>query len=95
MSSPFLLSCVSQGWNDQVEKLPGVSAPFDPETSYFDEAVGYSLAACGVLWQLSTAFSAPFPLNLVLLPLEIVEWLLRWQISFGGPAPAVDAPAAG
>lgn len=74
-----------RGWSVYVEQLPGVTAPFDPETSYLDEAIGYSLGAVGLFWQLSTAFTLPFPLSLLLLPLTIVEWLLRWQISFGAP----------
>jgi hypothetical protein len=68
-----------QGWSSQIEKLPGVSAPFDPDTSYFDEAVAYTLGGLGLAWQLSTGFTLPFPLSLILLPLSIVEWLLRWQ----------------
>ena len=75
-----------KGWTSYVEKLPYVKAPFDPDTSYFDEAVGYSLGAAGVLWQLATGFGLPFPLSLIFLPLEILEWLLRWQITFGAPA---------
>ena len=86
----------SQGWAPLVEQLPGVVAPFHPDTSYFDEAVGYSLAALGVAWQLATAFSLPFPLNLLLLPLTVVEWFLRWQVTFGAPPEAPGAaPGAG
>lgn len=59
-----------------------MQAPFNPETSYLDEAVGYTVAVAGVLWQLSTGFAPPFPINIVLLPLSIVEWLLRWQITW-------------
>ena len=83
-----------RGWSGYVERLPYVTAPFDPDTSYFDEAVGYSLGALGVLWQLSTGFSLPFPLSLIFLPLSILEWLLRWQITFGAP-PAAAAGAGG
>lgn len=72
-----------RGWSSQIEKLPGVSAPFDPDTSYFDEAVAYTLGGLGLAWQLSTGFTLPFPLSLILLPLSIVEWLLRWQVTFG------------
>lgn len=60
-----------------------MSAPFDPDTSYFDEAVAYTLGGLGLAWQLSTGFTLPFPLSLILLPLSIVEWLLRWQVTFG------------
>ena len=80
---------VERGWAEHVEKLPGVAAPFNAETSYLDEGVGYALAAVGIFWQLSTGFSPPFPLNLVLLPLSIVEWILRWQVTMGAQP---DAP---
>ena len=70
-----------------------MSSPFDPQTTYLDEAVGYSLAAVGFAFQLSCGFSLPFPLNIIFLPLEIIEWFLRWQTTFG--APADDIPASG
>jgi len=85
-----------KGWSPYVEKLPGVTAPFNPDTSYLDEVVGYSLAAGGLAFQLTNGFSLPFPLSLLLLPLTIVEWILRWQITFGAPAGApADAAVAG
>jgi hypothetical protein len=77
---------VERGWSEYVEKLPGVPAPFDPETTHVDEAVGYALAAVGFVMQLLFGFNLPFPLNILLLPLEIVEWLLRWQITFSSPS---------
>lgn len=83
-----------RGWNKYVEKLPGVVAPFDPDTSYFDEAVGYTLAASGVFWQLTTGFNLPFPLNVIFLPLTIIEWFLRWQMTFGGPVVGGESTAA-
>ena len=77
---------IERGWSEAVEKLPGVSAPFDPETTIFDEVVGYGVAAIGFATQLMFGFSLGFPLNVLLLPLEIVEWILRWQITFAAPA---------
>lgn len=74
---------VQNGWEEYAERLPGVSKPFDPNTSYLDEAVQYTLAALGVAYQLGVGFQLPFPVNIVLLPLEIVEWVLRWQVTFG------------
>ena len=64
-----------------MEKLPFVSVPFKAEESYIDEAIGYSLAACGFLFQFWSGFSLPFPLNIIFLPLSIIEWFLRIQIT--------------
>ena len=138
---------VEQGWQEYVEKLPGVAAPFDPDTtyaaastwstgshlpaaahyvalashgrtlaaplpsrslpshpkltrsrtfalrlgSYLDEAILYPVAALGFSYQLLVGFTLPFPLNLLLLPLTIVEWILRWQITFTGSADVAGA----
>ena len=69
--------------------MPFIVQPFDPDESYLDEAVGYSLAAVGFLFQIFNGFSLPFPLNLIFLPLTIVEWFLRIQITMtpGGSVP--------
>ena len=40
-----------RGWAVYVEKLPFVKKPFHPDTSYLDEAVGYSLATVGFVMQ--------------------------------------------
>ena len=72
-----------------MEKVPFVAQPFDPNESFLDEAVGYSLAAIGFSFQFFNGFSLPFPLNLVFLPLTIVEWFLRLQISMEGQTPLV------
>lgn len=45
-----------------------------------DEVVGYIIAAFGFLIQATTGFHLAFPLNLLLLPISIVEWLLVWMI---------------
>ena len=74
---------VANGWSVYVEKLPFVATPFDPDTTHVDEAVAYTLAALGFSTQLLTGFALPFPLNIALLPLEVIEWLLRWQVTFG------------
>jgi len=74
-----------QGWGHYVERLPGVAKPFHPDTSFLDEIIGYTLGAAGFVWQITSGFSLPFPLNLALLPLTIVEWFLRWQVTFAAP----------
>lgn len=85
---------VEKGWSEYVEKLPGVTKPFSPYTSYFDEVVAYSLAGLGIFWQLSSGFVLGFPLNLLLFPLGIVELLLEWQITWGAPMAPGAPPAA-
>ena len=71
---------------DLMDKVPLIHQPFDPDDSYLDEAVGYGLAAVGFGFQFLNGFSLPFPLNLVFLPLTIIEWFLRLQISMEGSA---------
>lgn len=34
-----------------------------------------------------SGFAVFFPLNLVLFPLTVIEWFLRYQVTFGGTAP--------
>lgn len=77
---------IERDWQKYVEKIPGVPAPFDPETTKVDEFVGYGIAAIGFCLQVFGGFSLGFPMNLIFLPLEIVEWFLRWQITFATPA---------
>ena len=61
--------------------MPLLPKPYDADKTYFDEMIGYGLAAAGFYFQLTSGFALPFPLNLVFLPLSIVEWILRLQIS--------------
>lgn len=55
---------------------------------HFDEnsprasALAVILAVLGFYWQLSNGFSVPFPLNVVLLPVTMVEWLLAGLVGF-------------
>jgi hypothetical protein len=58
----------------------GFLASFDENESYLDEVIGWSLALLGVYIQLSNWFTLPFPFNILLLPLSINEWFLRWAI---------------
>ena len=61
---------------------PGIiGTDFDPNDSVLDEIVGFLIAAQGFFFQLTQGFILPFPFNLVLLPLSIVEWLIRSQMS--------------
>jgi len=69
-----------RGW---INHIPGIKLPFDPNESVLDEIVGFIIAFQGFAFQLSNGFTLPFPFNLLMLPLTIVEWVLRAQISSG------------
>ena len=53
----------------------------DHENSILDELIGYGVAALGVLFQLSIRFVIPFPFNILLLPLTILDRLLMWMVN--------------
>lgn len=57
-----------------------VEKPFDANNSWWDEIIGFPLAAFGFWYQFSHGFSLEFPLDLLFLPLTIIEWFLRWQV---------------
>lgn len=63
-----------------IQRLPCFKDGFDPDQSYMDELIGYSLAASGFLFQLTRGFVLPFPFDLLLFPLTLVEYFLRWQL---------------
>lgn len=65
-----------------MDKLPSciVDKPFDPDKSYWDEIIGYPIAAAGFYVQFTHGFTLDFPWNLICLPLTIVEWFLRFQV---------------
>lgn len=71
-----------RGW---LEKFPDslVKKPFNPDESYLDEAIGYPLAAIGFYVQYTYDFGLHFPLNLILFPLTCIEWIIRWQVTWG------------
>lgn len=51
------------------------------EETYIDEIVGYSVALLGLFFQLFYGFGLPFPLNILLLPFTIAEYLLMALVS--------------
>jgi len=72
MASRALLSLASQqGW---------VKVKVDE--SLVDEVAGWALCVVGAYFQLSSGFSLPFPLNIVLLPISVVEWFLTWAVTW-------------
>jgi hypothetical protein len=64
--------------------------PFNPDTTYVDEIIGYPLAAGGFYFQIVHGFELPFPLNVIFLPLTIIEWgleiLIVWSDTTTMPA---------
>ncbi|KAJ1635499.1 hypothetical protein T492DRAFT_965793 [Pavlovales sp. CCMP2436] len=54
----------------------------DETTSLIDETAGLLLAAAGIYFQLANGFVIPFPFILIIWPVVVVEWYLRWQVTF-------------
>lgn len=55
--------------------------PEDADKSIVDEILAYSFAAAGFYTQFYNGFSIPAPWNLILWPLEVAEWYIRWSIT--------------
>eukprot|EP00040_Diaphanoeca_grandis_P018702 m.98362 g.98362 ORF g.98362 m.98362 type:complete len:336 (-) comp27058_c0_seq1:459-1466(-) len=53
---------------------------FNPEDSYLDEALGWSLSLIGLWFQLKMAFGLPFLLSLVLFPVSMLEYSLAYLV---------------
>jgi hypothetical protein len=66
-----------KGW---IQKLPCFKSGYDPDATFLDEYTGYAIAALGFSYQFVTLYQLPFPINIVFLPLDIVEYFLRYQI---------------
>ena len=58
----------------------------EASNTYIDEAVGFALAFLGFAFQLTQGFAIPFPLNWVMLPLDMVEWYIRYEVTTSGEA---------
>ena len=80
----FCAHAIANGWSRRLEKIPGVSAPFDPDTTQLDEVIATLLGVTGFCFQFFAGFALPFPLNLIFLPFTIIEWMLRLQVTFTG-----------
>lgn len=64
--------------------------PLDPPrppsiSSYVDEVVAALVGAGGLWFQITRGFTLPFPFDILLLPVSILEGFLRWQITFFTP----------
>jgi len=56
--------------------------PIDPDKSLVDEVLGWTVAVCGLWFQLTNPFMLPFPFNIILFPLTLAEWTLEWVVTF-------------
>ena len=54
---------------------------FNDAESSIDEAIGYVLAALGLMFQLRSGFRLPSPLNLLFFPLSVCEYVLVWIVN--------------
>lgn len=57
----------------------GYAADIEP-TSSKATALAFLVAGMGFYWQLSNAFGLPFPLNVLFLPLSILEWFIEFAV---------------
>lgn len=65
----------------RVRKLLHIPESFSHEDTYIDEILGWTLAACGIWFQIARNFTLPFPWNVVLLPFSVTETYIEWQIT--------------
>jgi hypothetical protein len=70
--------CVYRKWT-----LGGLIPP-NHKDSYVDEMFMYIFAGLGIYFQFKLNFDMPFPFNLILWPLEMMEYWLRWTITSKG-----------
>jgi len=50
------------------------------EQANLDEYIGWAVAALGFVFQFYVGFGVPFPFNLVLWPLQLVEAFVTWSV---------------
>ena len=51
------------------------------EETNADEIASYVFASLGFYFQYNHEFSTPFPLNIILSPVGLAEWWLRWCVT--------------
>jgi hypothetical protein len=74
---------IEKGWLDKCPDWLVGGKPFDLDKCFLDEIVMALIAGGGLFFQLSSGFNPGFIINVLLFPLTIIEWFLRWQISMG------------
>lgn len=52
------------------------------EDTMLDEYAGWGLAALGVYFQIMNGMSAPFPLNILFMPVTVCETYLQWMVTW-------------
>eukprot|EP00937_MAST-01D_sp_MAST-1D-sp2_P002281 g2281.t1 len=67
----------------KIAKKHGMLEDFDEDQSNLDEIAGWALALVGFYAQLKGGFTLSFPLNILLLPLTMLETLLVWAVGTG------------
>jgi hypothetical protein len=75
MAWAFYDGCIYHKWT-----LRGL-IPLNRDETYLDEMLTYFFAALGIYVQFKMNFDVPFPYNLILWPLELIEYYLRWIIT--------------
>ena len=55
--------------------------PADHHDTLIDEYLSYALVVVGVFFQVRNSFDVGFPWNIMVFPLDIMEYLLRWHIT--------------
>ena len=55
--------------------------PMDHSKSNIDELMSYGFAFLGFYFQYKCGFTVPFPLSLLLFPVNIAEYMIRWSIT--------------
>jgi len=61
-------------------KKQGYMPNYD-EDDYIDEILGWFVALCGIYFQIMSGFGLPFPMNVFLFPVSIMEGYLQWVVS--------------
>ena len=64
----------------KVAKSRGLLLDFDEDKSNLDECAAGVIAVMGFWFQFKGGFALSFPLNVILLPLSLVEWLLTYIV---------------
>ena len=70
----------------KAKKASDDGAAIASATAAVVEVGGYAVAAAGFWFQLDNSFGVPFPLNVFLFPLTLVEWYIRYSITSPPPA---------
>jgi hypothetical protein len=83
MESPdyhnFIYLVSRWGVNDVLAKHD--QGPKDHNDTIADEVASYVFAFLGFYFQYTHMFSAPFPLNILLSPVQFTEYWIRWALA--------------